>query len=165
MNLVRYIYSSVAPDDLRFDDLHAILECAQRNNVRDGITGYLVYSRPYFLQCLEGKRSVVSRLFERLYRDPRHSRIEIASVREISCREFSEWSMRLMRLDELGAGVLSPLCLKQGIDLPFRPNEVREETLHGWLRELYNRFADSSDANAARTSQPPSGRVSPILTS
>lgn len=150
MNLVRCIYRSVAAENLRLEDFISILEIAQRNNTRDGITGCLVYARPYFLQCFEGKRPVLSRLFERLYRDTRHSEIEIFSIREISCREFSGWSMRLMRLDEFTTGFLNPLCLKYGIDLPFNPNEVREEMLHGWLRELHERSVELTDITSSR---------------
>lgn len=136
MNLVRLTYTSVEADRVSNADLDEIIGISHHNNDRDALTGVLLYNRPYFIRILEGKREVVGGLLERLYRDPRHTSLRIVSFREVDTREFSRWSMRLIRLDEMRSDAVKEVCLKHGIDLPLRLPQLREAQLSGWLRDL-----------------------------
>ena len=71
---IQFIYAS---RPFGFDDraLTGILASARRNNARDGITGALICREDLFLQLLEGPRTVVEALYQRIRRDDRRSDI------------------------------------------------------------------------------------------
>ncbi|MCK7492603.1 MAG: BLUF domain-containing protein [Comamonadaceae bacterium] len=50
-------------------------------------------SEGIFLQVLEGGRSAVNRLYNRIAADPRHAEVELLSYEEIGERRFAGWSM------------------------------------------------------------------------
>ena len=81
--LVRLMYASRATEPVRHDSLQAILKKSTGNNPGAGVTGVLCFSGEIFLQVLEGGRSQVSTLYNRIAQDPRH-RDEIGRA---SCRE------------------------------------------------------------------------------
>ncbi|GGB15724.1 hypothetical protein GCM10011380_01470 [Sphingomonas metalli] len=88
-------------------DADAILAVSRRNNVRDGVTGLLLYDGRRFLQVLEGEEADVVRVFDRISRDPRHRAIVILSRRTIEAREFGDWSMAFQRRDEDAAATIA----------------------------------------------------------
>ncbi|MCM2350479.1 MAG: BLUF domain-containing protein [Bacteriovoracaceae bacterium] len=45
----------------------------EKNNLKADITGMLFFGNDYFVQCLEGGRDVVSKLFGKISSDKRHS--------------------------------------------------------------------------------------------
>jgi len=92
-HLVRLTYYSAAPETLTRGDLHSILDAAQTNNARLGITGGLGFNRRRFIQTLEGERSAVTRLLCRIFADPRHNDPIIVSCHAIDERAFPDWSM------------------------------------------------------------------------
>jgi len=57
------------------------------------ITGALVYDDLWFIQALEGERSAVKLVFERIARDKRHANPSILTLTNASARLFGEWSM------------------------------------------------------------------------
>ena len=63
MTLMRLIYAS---HPFGFDDLalSGILTTAQRNNLRDGITGTLICREDLYMQLLEGDRPAVEAAFD-----------------------------------------------------------------------------------------------------
>ena len=66
---------------------------SKANNPALGITGVLCFSEGIFLQVLEGGRSAVNRLYNRIAADPRHSEVELLCYEEIGERRFAGWSM------------------------------------------------------------------------
>jgi len=93
MTLMRLIYAS---HPFGFDDLalSGILTTAQRNNLRDGITGTLICREDLYMQLLEGDRPAVEAAFDRIRRDDRHTDI-VPLVQEMtSQRLFPTWAMR-----------------------------------------------------------------------
>jgi hypothetical protein len=93
MTLMRLIYAS---HPFGFDDLalSSILATAQRNNLRDGITGTLICREDLYMQLLEGDRPAVEAAFERIRRDDRHTDV-VPLVQEMtSQRLFPNWAMR-----------------------------------------------------------------------
>lgn len=100
MELIRLIYASGARPDIGYDALTDILVSAGEFNRANDITGMLCYSNDAFLQALEGRRSVVSRLYHRIAADARHSDPQLLSCTVIEERAFSGWSMRLVSWDD-----------------------------------------------------------------
>ena len=81
--LVRLMYASRAAEGLKPDAVGAILKKSTANNPAQGVTGVLCFSGKVFLQVLEGGRSQVSQLYNRIAQDPRHTDVVLLSYDEI----------------------------------------------------------------------------------
>jgi len=141
MQLIRLLYTSVAAAGFRPDDLRDVVEVSQRNNRRDGVTGFLTYTAPTFIQCLEGERAAVTESFERIRRDRRHAGVRILSSRLVEACEFADWSMELIYLDdEALAAVLPILDRLRSAAQPVSETAVEERLVHA-IRGLFSRRA------------------------
>lgn len=91
--MFQLVYVSAARELFSPADLAALLAKARANNSRLGVTGMLVYHDGNFMQVLEGEREVVRSLAARIELDPRHRNFIALRQREVTEREFGEWSM------------------------------------------------------------------------
>jgi hypothetical protein len=91
--MLQMIYTSAATQKFSSQDLQALLEVSRRNNVRDGITGMLLFEDNTFLQVLEGEEEAVDKTYERIARDPRHAKILLIARFELEQRSFNDWEM------------------------------------------------------------------------
>ena len=80
-------------DSAREAEVANILETARRNNSHAGVTGALLYSSGYFAQALEGPKSSIEAIFERIQRDNRHGEVTVLESMCGAQRNFSKWSM------------------------------------------------------------------------
>ena len=87
------IYFSASSTPMQVDELEDILEQAQSNNSRNGITGALVYIDGSFLQILEGEKDRVQALMQKISKDFRHETVSILHEGEIAAAAFTEWKM------------------------------------------------------------------------
>lgn len=87
------LYASSAALPFSGSDLEALLAVSRRNNARVGVTGMLLYHEGSFIQYIEGQKTNVRSLFERISRDPRHRGIFELESGEIETRALPEWSM------------------------------------------------------------------------
>ena len=92
---VQLIYVSTLKPGVDPSELARIYESAVKNNPPNQITGMMLFGNDYFLQCLEGSRSVVNELYSRIVQDPRHTNITLLQYGEITRRNFDEWGMKL----------------------------------------------------------------------
>jgi hypothetical protein len=104
--LVRLMYASRAANSVNPDDLAAILKKSKTNNPPIGVTGVLCFSDGIFLQVLEGGRSPVSALYNKIACDPRHHDVVLLSYEEVSERSFAGWSMGQVNLSRLNPALL-----------------------------------------------------------
>ena len=104
--LVRLMYASRATETVRPEVLNAILKKSTQNNPTAGITGVLCFSGSVFLQVLEGGRSQVSRLYNRIAADPRHSEVVLLSYEDITERCFASWAMGQVNMARLNPAML-----------------------------------------------------------
>ena len=104
--LVRLMYASRAADSVDQDALASILKKSKANNPGIGVTGVLCFSGGIFLQVLEGGRSPVSALYNRIASDPRHHDVVLLSYEEIGERNFAGWSMGQVNLNRLNPALL-----------------------------------------------------------
>eukprot|EP00667_Euglena_gracilis_P008015 EG_transcript_8106 len=58
-------------------DLSELGRRAAEFNTQRNVTGFLLFTRPYFLQFLEGPSEAVKRLYRRLRGDPRHTHLTV----------------------------------------------------------------------------------------
>jgi hypothetical protein len=104
--LVRLMYASRAVGPIDQEQLVAILRKSKANNPAEGVTGVLCCSGGIFLQVLEGGRSAVNRLYNRIASDPRHSQVELMSYEEIGERRFAGWAMGQVDMGRLNKALL-----------------------------------------------------------
>ena len=116
--LVRLLYASRAASSVNQEELVAILRKSKTNNPTAGITGVLCYSEGIFLQALEGGRSAVNALYNRIAVDPRHTQVELLCYDEIGERRFAGWSMGQVNLGRLNPGLLLKYSETAALD-PF----------------------------------------------
>lgn len=87
------IYCSSAHKNLSSNDILDILNTAQEFNLKNGITGCLLYHNNEFIQILEGDENIVKKLYSNIERDRRHFNVMLLAENEKSERIFENWSM------------------------------------------------------------------------
>ena len=116
--LVRLMYASRAVPALDQEELVTILRQSKANNPSTGVTGVLCYSGGIFLQVLEGGRSAVNKLYNRIGADPRHTDVELLLYEEIGERRFASWSMGQVTMSRLNPSLLLKYSATAALD-PF----------------------------------------------
>ena len=112
-NLVRIVYAStttnpIAPEDAGIQkDIGRILLQSRENNRKQQIGGVLYFSNNYFFQCLEGESAAVNELYNKISQDPRHTDVRFLSVKPIQTRQFADWSMKYVALEDNVTKLLS----------------------------------------------------------
>ena len=119
--LVRLLYASRAAEPIRPDVLSSILRKSNQNNPAAGITGVLCFSGDVFLQALEGGRTQVSRLYNRIAADPRHKDVVMLSYEDIDERSFAGWSMGQVNMARLNPALILKYSDRAVLD-PFTVN-------------------------------------------
>ena len=104
--LVRLLYASRAVPAIDHEELVTILRQSKSHNPTVGVTGVLCFSGGIFLQVLEGGRSAVNRLYNRIASDPRHTDVEVLLYEEIGERRFASWSMGQVNMSRLDPSLL-----------------------------------------------------------
>ncbi len=104
--LVRLMYASRAVASVDQEELFAIVRKSKANNPSLGVTGVLCFSEGIFLQALEGGRSAVNKLYNRIATDSRHTQVELLSYEEIGERRFAGWSMGQVNVTRLNPALL-----------------------------------------------------------
>lgn len=114
--LVRLMYASRAVPSVDQDALMAILRRSKANNPGLGVTGVLCFSEGIFLQALEGGRSAVNQLYNRIAADPRHTQVELLCYEEIGERRFAGWSMGQVNITRLNPALLLKYSERPALD-------------------------------------------------
>ena len=130
--LVRLLYASITPAEINSTMLEAILEKSRSHNPGAGVTGILCYSGRNFLQVLEGNRGEVSKLYNKIVSDSRHTDVEILLFEDISERRFSNWTMGQVNLSKVNPSTLLKYSEKPTID----PHSMGGKGLMSLLEEL-----------------------------
>ena len=122
--LVYYSRNTVPGGDrAMLTNMREILSVSQRNNSRDGITGFLIFDKTCFIQILEGERAKVAETYARIARDTRPSGTAIINVRDVQRRLFPNWTMGgAMRTPEV-----QEVYLQHGFGGPLEPARLKSE--------------------------------------
>jgi hypothetical protein len=132
MFLVQLIYASKVSDMFLPGDVESILETARVNNKALGITGMLCFNSTYFLQCLEGSRAAVNKIFNTISADSRHESMLILAYSEIYKRDFGDWDMGYVSESKLKR----KLMLKYASTDIFNPFSMQGESALNLLSDL-----------------------------
>lgn len=89
--------------------LGSILYIAQRNNIRDHLTGALAYGDGQFIQVLEGPQDMILRTMSRIRLDGRHHHLDEIGPSPITHRLFPDWCMAILTVEPTLRPVFSAL--------------------------------------------------------
>ena len=92
--VIELTYTSVAADSVGSEEMLQIIELSVKNNIRDDLTGFLIFADNRFFQLIEGTESAIDNLLSKLRDDKRHSDIEILNRRAVEGRTFPKWKMK-----------------------------------------------------------------------
>ncbi|WP_038172633.1 BLUF domain-containing protein [Vibrio pacinii] len=134
MFLTRLVYASTIEQGFDLSTVEEIISSARKHNSALDVTGMLCFDRHYFLQCLEGSRTNVNAVYQRILNDKRHSSIIMLDYREVSARDFSHWSMGYIPSSSLTA----PLYLRYSGASEFNPYHMSGESAYQLLLDLKN---------------------------
>ena len=104
--LFHLIYVSTAVEPMSDDALAELLEQSGTRNLRNRITGLLLYKNGHFMQVLEGDEAKVMKIFASIERDPRHKSVDVLRAEHIQYRDFADWSMGFRNVDKLDPATL-----------------------------------------------------------
>jgi len=140
MKRIKYVsrYSHpMSPQEVR-----TLVEGSARRNAEQGITGILMTTGELFFQVLEGPQEPVSKLYQAIADDPRHTDVLLLSVEDnVEHRIFPDWSMKRMDLGPGSATRLEPVreILEAVVDLRFRAEKLANALERAIWRELSQR--------------------------
>jgi hypothetical protein len=113
-------YFSNATPKFRHSELMDIANISAENNRRLGVTGLLCYRERNFVQFLEGEKTVVEALLERIKKDPRHTGVITMLSEPIEKRIFENWCMGLRNADQFEGEEKSIVLELFNVDLDRR---------------------------------------------
>jgi hypothetical protein len=94
------VYVSTAVRKFTPEELKTLLTQCRRDNTAQDISGMLLYKDGNIIQLLEGDKELVTRLYHKIERDPRHRGSLVLLQSETDQRSFEDWSMAFRDLDD-----------------------------------------------------------------
>lgn len=134
MYLIRLIYASKISPVFDQKEIKAILNSSKSNNKKIHVTGALIYNNNYYLQCLEGSRINVNKLYHKILLDKRHTNPSIIKYEEISQRDFDKWNMGYIPTPMISGD----LIIKFSGEKEFNPYSMSGDACYLLLKELKN---------------------------
>jgi hypothetical protein len=115
-----------------------LVQTARHKNACTGVTGALFFERRRFFQVLEGERSAIVSLFDKIRSDDRHSDVQLLIEDDLESRQFASWSMAWNRVNDV---ILSERFseLKQSV-ASSTPLPCDLEMIHKFLVVLHSSF-------------------------
>ena len=104
--LVRCLYASRVVNPLNSGLLDSILQQSCKNNPPLGVTGLLCFTKNIFIQIIEGGRDEVNQLYLTIARDDRHREVQLLAFDEVSQRQFSNWTMGQVDIDNINVSLV-----------------------------------------------------------
>jgi hypothetical protein len=122
--LVRLMYASRAVPAVDQEELQALMRQCRTHNPQIGVTGVLCFASGIFLQVLEGSRTAVNRLYNRIVADARHTDVELLAYEEIDERRFAGWAMGQVHMGGLNPALLLRYSATATVDPYAVPRRV-----------------------------------------
>ena len=129
-----------------------ILLQSRRNNPKQKLGGVLHFGNGYFFQCLEGERDTVNAAYERIAKDPRHTRVQMLGFNTLQKRRFKDWSMKYVALDSDIQSLLAAHKLKAFDPYLFEPELIDK---------LIDLFAGAADDEGYAPANPDYNKAKP----
>ncbi len=119
------VYISYAARPFQETELKELLDRSRANNFKTGITGMMLYLQGKFIQVLEGEERAVKTLFEKIKRDPRHTKVATLLEGTLTQRLFRHWTMGFKNLSEVEFAQVSGY---QSPEVFFRQKAVTDDS-------------------------------------
>jgi hypothetical protein len=132
-DLVELRYLSEAETSINVWGLTSIIDVSVAWNKSHDLTGILFFEQGYFGQIIEGPRTEIEKLWDRIKNDSRHHSIELLGITEIEARRFPKWSMKLFDAQEFSETFPQFAELLAKID---NPNKKTLEVLKSLWQEV-----------------------------
>ena len=94
------IYTCALRDHVGVSELDNIAETSRIRNMTMGLTGIIFCKDGSILQILEGEKTIIENLYEKISKDARISNPLVLIRREVPKREFPNWSMGYKNADK-----------------------------------------------------------------
>lgn len=94
-------YVSTETSPFSQEQLLDLLNDARRVNDERNVTGLLLYREGSFYQVLEGEEAAVKDTFKGIEQDPRHTAVRVLFNGLTEAREFADWQMGFINLDNI----------------------------------------------------------------
>lgn len=91
--IFQLIYNCALRDDVGPAELDEIAQSSRIRNMKQDITGILLYKDGSVLQVLEGEKETVTALYNKISQDCRVANSQVLIKRLSTHREFPNWSM------------------------------------------------------------------------
>jgi hypothetical protein len=126
--LERIVYVSRAAPGMALEAVFGIIREAHPLNLRDGLTGALIYLDGCFAQVLEGPSGPLAAAFARIGRDPRHAGVALRARERALCRLF-EGPLALRSRACLDPSLMDGFGYRAGFPVERFPADVLVEFL------------------------------------
>jgi hypothetical protein len=113
--LIELSYISKATQDMGLSSLIHLFDVSLKWNDDHGLTGVLFYENQFFSQIIEGRRSDVQMIWEKIQKDYRHHVVRQLAFNGIQERAFPNWGIRFYGGDLIAKDVPHLTGLLDGI--------------------------------------------------
>jgi hypothetical protein len=96
--MIHLIYVSSATRGMSEEELLSLLEQSRSRNIRQNVTGMMLYAGGNFFQVLEGDEKDVEEIYEAIVSDERNKGNIVIVKENINARTFPDWSMGFKHL-------------------------------------------------------------------
>jgi hypothetical protein len=127
--LERVLFVSRSAPGMTLETVFAIIRAAHARNLRDGLTGGLIFLDGWFAQALEGEGAPLAAAFARIARDPRHRAPALRARERALCRLFPGQALALRSRACLDPGLLEAFGYRPGFPVDRFPADVLVEFL------------------------------------
>jgi two-component system chemotaxis response regulator CheY len=135
IKLFRVVYASAASPGIGRNDIVDIFRRIQQRNFCRGAMGGLCLNSAYFLQVLEGPRSIVEKIFANIEKDDRHHDIKIIFKGYVEARTFKNCSVNIV--STAYPNVIDAYQRYSGSEV-FSPRELTLDEALGFMVEIAN---------------------------
>ncbi len=131
--LVYYSRNHISGDAAAFAaSIDDILAKSRTNNIRDQITGALLFNANCFAQVLEGSLETIETAFERIQQDDRHGDVSLLALDPIAGRSFPNWAMGFVGMSDVDSERFAGIGSSSGFDIA----RLNGDQIHILLRDL-----------------------------
>ena len=125
--MYRIMYMSSATRTISDEELEELLRKAKIKNKQRDLTGLLIVKGRTFLQCLEGEKEKVLKVYNRILEDERHENVIELIEEDTETRLFPTWEMgyrNLKSLDDIKSKKIKEILSVK--DLNIKKEDVAE---------------------------------------
>ena len=143
--IVQLIYISYSIGTT-IDKIENFTEGARERNIKQGITSIMLITDSCYIHCIEGERDVVSNLFVKITKDPRHRGATILRFNEMPKREFGDFNAVISKLSDFDTPECNTVCPLMNMD----PSTITSAKAMNLLRRVAaHHRADQIHSNLA----------------